>query len=329
MPNSRWASISSRPLLTSVAELIVTIGPMSHVGWASACGDGDVGQLGAAPSAERAAGGGEHQPGDLVGAAAAQALGQRGVLGVDGHDLAGRRGRGHERAAGDQGLLVGERERAPGRERGQRRAEADRAGDAVEHRVDGVVAVSSVAASGPGEHLDARQQVAQRARGVLGGDGHAPHAVRAGLLGEQRDVAPPAASPATVKRSGWRVISSSACVPIEPVEPSTSTDRRLPVIASPSSSARCCATIRPWRATPVRWRSSLVARVPEDYRRGGDEPSAQWGWHGGFPKGTIIGGVVTIILLIAFIPGPYQSHTAGHLAHPHRDRHRRAGSSGT
>jgi Protein of unknown function (DUF2631) len=40
-----------------------------------------------------------------------------------------------------------------------------------------------------------------------------------------------------------------------------------------------------------------------------DEPSAQWGWHGGFPKGTIIGGVVTIILLIAFIPGPYQSHT--------------------
>jgi hypothetical protein len=34
---------------------------------------------------------------------------------------------------------------------------------------------------------------------------------------------------------------------------------------------------------------------------------AEWGWHGGFPKGTVIGGVVTIILLIAFIPGPYQS----------------------
>jgi hypothetical protein len=41
-----------------------------------------------------------------------------------------------------------------------------------------------------------------------------------------------------------------------------------------------------------------------------DIPGAeQWGWHGGFPKGTIIGGVVTILLLIAFIPGPYQSHT--------------------
>jgi uncharacterized protein DUF2631 len=40
-----------------------------------------------------------------------------------------------------------------------------------------------------------------------------------------------------------------------------------------------------------------------------DEPSAEWGWHGGFPKGTVIGGVITIILLIAFIPGPYQSRT--------------------
>ena len=40
-----------------------------------------------------------------------------------------------------------------------------------------------------------------------------------------------------------------------------------------------------------------------------DEPSAAWGWHGGFPKGTVIGGVITILLCIAFIPGPYQSHT--------------------
>ena len=40
-----------------------------------------------------------------------------------------------------------------------------------------------------------------------------------------------------------------------------------------------------------------------------DEPSAEWGWHGGFPKGTVIGGVITIILCIAFIPGPYQSET--------------------
>src|SRR5215471_7475111 len=36
-PNSRWASITSRPLLTSVAELIVMTGPMFQVGWVSAC----------------------------------------------------------------------------------------------------------------------------------------------------------------------------------------------------------------------------------------------------------------------------------------------------
>ena len=37
MPKSRCASITSRPLLTRVAELIVTNGPMSQVGCASAC----------------------------------------------------------------------------------------------------------------------------------------------------------------------------------------------------------------------------------------------------------------------------------------------------
>jgi hypothetical protein len=40
-----------------------------------------------------------------------------------------------------------------------------------------------------------------------------------------------------------------------------------------------------------------------------DEPSAEWGWHGSFPKGKVAGGVVTIILLIAFMFGPYQSRT--------------------
>lgn len=37
MSKSRWASMTSRPLFTRVAELIVTTGPMSQVGWASAC----------------------------------------------------------------------------------------------------------------------------------------------------------------------------------------------------------------------------------------------------------------------------------------------------
>ncbi len=40
-----------------------------------------------------------------------------------------------------------------------------------------------------------------------------------------------------------------------------------------------------------------------------DEPSAAWGWHGGFPTGTVVSGVVTIILLIAMLFGHYQSST--------------------
>ena len=40
-----------------------------------------------------------------------------------------------------------------------------------------------------------------------------------------------------------------------------------------------------------------------------DEPSAEWGWHGHFPRLRIAAGVVSIILLVVFIFGPYQSHT--------------------
>ena len=40
-----------------------------------------------------------------------------------------------------------------------------------------------------------------------------------------------------------------------------------------------------------------------------DEPSAEWGWHGSFPKGKIAGGVVSIIFLVLFSIGPYQSRT--------------------
>lgn len=40
-----------------------------------------------------------------------------------------------------------------------------------------------------------------------------------------------------------------------------------------------------------------------------DEPSAEWGWHGSFPRGKTAGGVITIILLLVFTIGPYQSRT--------------------
>ena len=40
-----------------------------------------------------------------------------------------------------------------------------------------------------------------------------------------------------------------------------------------------------------------------------EEPSAEWGWHGTFPRGKIIAGVVSILILVAFLYGPYQSRT--------------------
>ena len=110
-PYSRCASSSSSPLLTRVAQLVVITRPMSQVGWASACSGRDVPHLLAGAPAERTAARGQHQPVDLCGGAAAQALRERGVLGVDRHDLSRlARAPVTSAAADHQGLLVGQRE---------------------------------------------------------------------------------------------------------------------------------------------------------------------------------------------------------------------------
>lgn len=38
-----------------------------------------------------------------------------------------------------------------------------------------------------------------------------------------------------------------------------------------------------------------------------DEPSAEWGWHGTFPNATRIAALVTAILLVVMLIGPYQT----------------------
>ena len=232
MPNSRWASISSSPLLISVAELSVTIGPMSHVGWANAAATVTSASSARAPPAERAARCGEHEPVDLVGA--------------------GRRaGTGPARSARSRPARSARAPRPPSPARRPRpgtpcwrarawrpAASAARVGPRPTAPVmplstvsTGVVAVSSVAASGPAS-TSTPGSSSRRARAASS----AATATRRTWCARTCSASsatspPPAASPATVKRSGWRAISSSACVPIEPVEPSTSTDR-LPVIAS-------------------------------------------------------------------------------------------------
>jgi hypothetical protein len=34
-----------------------------------------------------------------------------------------------------------------------------------------------------------------------------------------------------------------------------------------------------------------------------DEPSAEWGWHGGFPRGEVIAGWVCVVILLLFMIG--------------------------
>ena len=136
-PNSRCASITSRPLFTSVAELVVTSGPIRHVGCARACSGVTDCEPVLRPAAERAAARGQHQPFHLGVRPGAQALGDRRVLGVHRHDLPGLGPAGDQRAADDQRLLVRQGEGPAGVERGERGAQAGGAGHAVQHDVAG------------------------------------------------------------------------------------------------------------------------------------------------------------------------------------------------
>ncbi len=90
-----------------------------------------------APLAERAARRREHEALRLLGAAAAHRLVDRAVLGVDRDDLRLRpRGlREDQRAGDDERLLVGEREPLAGADRGERRAQPQRADEPAD---DGV-----------------------------------------------------------------------------------------------------------------------------------------------------------------------------------------------
>lgn len=96
---------------------------------------GDMLEVGRGPAPKRPSRGRQHQLGDLVGSAAAQALGQRGVFGVDRHDLTGPRRPQHQRTTGDQRFLVGQRQPGTCLERGQRRSQAQRADQRIEDDV--------------------------------------------------------------------------------------------------------------------------------------------------------------------------------------------------
>ena len=135
MSNSRCASMTSRPLLTSVAELVVISRPMSQVGCARAC----CGVTAVSSSRRRPRNGPPlavtSNRRTSTSAAGAQALGQRGVLGVDRDELARRGQPRDDRAAGDQRLLVRQPDLGAGLQGGDRGPQPLRAVHGVEHEV--------------------------------------------------------------------------------------------------------------------------------------------------------------------------------------------------
>jgi hypothetical protein len=40
-----------------------------------------------------------------------------------------------------------------------------------------------------------------------------------------------------------------------------------------------------------------------------DEPSAEWGWHGGFPRGSVIAGWATVVILLLLTIGNHEGTT--------------------
>ena len=125
--------------------------------------------------------------------AGAERLEDRVVLGVDRqHGGAGRRRAAHEHRAGaDETLLVGKRDRRAAFDRGECRAQTDRAGDRSHHPVGRSLRrfLERVFAGG-GFDAGARQRALEIVVGGRIGNHGKARADLAGDLGEQRRIAP-------------------------------------------------------------------------------------------------------------------------------------------
>ena len=209
----------------SVDESTVIFGPIDQVGWASASSM----VTSASSAAERPrngpAAGGEHEAGhpgrDVVGP---QALVEGAVLAVDRDQLGPRGATGplHDRAGGDQRLLVGQRQPAPGLERGEGDGQAGEAHHAVDDHVgllgqagQGTVTGPHLALRQPGRQLGAAPTASATATTL--GRWASAWAISASIC------VPLAPMAVSSKRSGSAASTSSVWVPIEPVEPARAT----------------------------------------------------------------------------------------------------------
>ncbi len=223
----------------SVDESTVIFGPIRQVGWASASSTVTAGELARGAAPERAPAGREHQPGHLVGAVPGpQALVQGAVLGVHGHDLGtrGRLGPGTTGAPAMRDSLLARASRRP----------ASRAA-----RVTGSPAkpTTALTTTSPRRAMAARPS-APVSTSVPGGTAAASAGARAGVadgdhLGPQRrawaastSTERQVARPTARNRSGSAVITSTAWVPMDPVDPTRLTLTGRLRRRRPGSSAR-------------------------------------------------------------------------------------------
>ena len=134
---SQRASMTSSPLFMRVAESMVILRPIDHVGWLSASAGVMEAKLSRGQGAERPAGRGEDEAAHFRRRAPVQALVQRAVLAVDGQQAAsaGPRLRDHQLARHHQRLLVREGHVLAGFERAVGRHQADRAHRGRHHHV--------------------------------------------------------------------------------------------------------------------------------------------------------------------------------------------------
>ncbi len=118
-----------------VAESIVILGPIVHVGWASACDGAMTRQLRAVPAAKGSTARREPDARNIRRSFTQVALEDRRVFRVNRDELSGCGTPGDELASRDQGLLVCQREHLSRAQRTEGCAEAGRSDKGVEHHV--------------------------------------------------------------------------------------------------------------------------------------------------------------------------------------------------
>ena len=227
--NRRAASITSRPLFIIVAESMLILAPIDHIGWRSAASGVARGHLLPAGGAERAARRGQDDPLDGAAVAVGHRLEDRVVLGIDRQQRRAGLAHGaqHHLAGADQASLLASATALP-------RRIAARVGARPAAPVIAAMVQSASQSRRPRPPPRRRPRPAMpvpasasRSAGEAGGIGdHGAFGVqRDGLLGQQRRVAAGDQRPdAEALAASRRPADRSVCVPTLPVLPRTVTD---------------------------------------------------------------------------------------------------------